>query len=79
MAVAVGESDGEEGIGVGGEVDICGSSATKLAGSINAGKGVWVKSNEFIILFAIKSLVPNVLRWKLSSASLSMEANSYSV
>ena len=49
---------------------------TKSAGSISTGCGAWLKSNEFIMSFALISLVPRVGRLKLPSASLSSDANS---
>lgn len=69
--VVVGVGDGE-GVGVG-------LGATKLPGSISGGLGVWMKLNEFIMSFAVVSLVPRIGKPKLSSASRSIEANSYCV
>ena len=67
VAVGVGEGVGEF------------EASTKLAGSINGARGVWLKLNEFIMSLAFTSLVPNEGRLKMSSASLSIEANSYCV
>ena len=83
----VGEGEGVEvgdgvsagvavGVGEGvGEVE----ASTKSAGSIDGAMGVWLKLNEFIMSLAFTSLVPNEGRLKRSSASLSIEANSYCV
>ena len=83
VVVGDGEGVGErvgEGVAVGvgegvGEVE----ASTKFAGSINGARGVWLKLNEFIMSLAFTSLVPNEGRLKMSSASLSIEANSYCV
>ena len=52
---------------------------TKSAGSISTGCGARLKSNEFIMSFALTSLVRRVGRLKFSSANLRSEANSYCV
>ena len=75
----VGEDVGVgEGFAVGvGEAVRKVEGSTKFAGSINGARGIWRKLNEFIMSLALASLVPNEGRLKMSSASLSIEANSY--